>query len=286
MSSALLERTHTVSGHAKLHVERQDVQFHNWSPDRVAIEIKVENRVACFSPPTQALIQSAPLGAFLPWQPLLSIPVPGLQPGETATLRAEAIRPHVAPLPPKRRTPAQLLTALGDDDSRQRRGLFGWRQRQTRRVLAPDVFQALGNTNVHWAGNLNIFIGATAVERHLAQALRVYPGRTNLAVFVVGCCRDAYAFDLRGEAANWNASLLRLTGLRPRMLDRDNWSTLKDRWLEVEGTEFVTLALCPPKGCSKGSAEVHVYQRSTGREAIVEFTLDPEAAGPGCFVVG
>jgi hypothetical protein len=36
--------------------------------------------------------------------------------------------------------------------------------------------------------------------------------------------------------------------------------------------------------CCRG--EVHVEQRSTGKEAIVEFSLDARAAGPGCFVVG
>jgi hypothetical protein len=45
------------------------------------------------------------------------------------------------------------------------------------------------------------------------------------------------------------------------------------------------LALCPPKDCGSGTVEVHVEQRSTGQSAVVEFSLDPNAAGPGCFVV-
>jgi hypothetical protein len=37
-----------------------------------------------------------------------------------------------------------------------------------------------------------------AVERHLAQALRIYPGKTNAAMFFVGNRKDGYRFDLTG----------------------------------------------------------------------------------------
>jgi hypothetical protein len=45
------------------------------------------------------------------------------------------------------------------------------------------------------------------------------------------------------------------------------------------------LALCPPADCTAAALEVHVTQRSTGQSAVVEFSLDPNAAGPGCYVV-
>jgi len=41
----------------------------------------------------------------------------------------------------------------------------------------------------------------------------------------------------------------------------------------------------PPSDCEQGVIEVRVCQRSTGRHAMVEFSLDPRAVGPGCFVV-
>jgi len=50
-------------------------------------------------------------------------------------------------------------------------------------------------------------------------------------------------------------------------------------------SRVIMLALCPPRDCGAGSVAVHVQQRSTGRWAVVEFSLDPKAAGPGCFVV-
>jgi hypothetical protein len=48
---------------------------------------------------------------------------------------------------------------------------------------------------------------------------------------------------------------------------------------------MVALTVHPPKECSEDEAEVHVTQRSTGEVAIVEFSLDPNAAGPGCYTV-
>jgi hypothetical protein len=140
--------------------------------------------------------------------------------------------------------------------------------------------------NPHWAGNLNVFIGPQAVERHLAQALRVYPGRTNLAIFVVGTDRDAYSFHLAGGGATWGARLFDMTPQASLHLDLCKVSPLaEDRWIEMDGRRMLMLALVPPLDCERGTAEVHVEQRSSGRTAVVEFSLDPTAAGPGCYVV-
>ena len=38
-------------------------------------------------------------------------------------------------------------------------------------------------------------------------------------------------------------------------------------------------SVLPPEKCERGVLEVHVLQRSSGAEAIVEFSLDPTAAG-------
>src|SRR5438132_12963314 len=75
--------------------------------------------------------------------------------------------------------------------------------------LAPDLSDLLGRSQPYWAGNINVFVGIHPVERHLARALRVYPGRTNLAMFLVGGPgrRDAYAFELVGLTPDWKAGL-------------------------------------------------------------------------------
>ena len=35
----------------------------------------------------------------------------------------------------------------------------------------------------------------------------------------------------------------------------------------------------------RADVEVHVTQRSTRKTAVVEFSFDPRAVGPGCYVV-
>jgi hypothetical protein len=45
------------------------------------------------------------------------------------------------------------------------------------------------------------------------------------------------------------------------------------------------LALRVPHKCEAATVAVHVIQKSTRREAVVEFSLDPGAAGRGCYTV-
>jgi hypothetical protein len=262
-----------------LHVRREDIAFTTLPGDRVAITVRVENRGRRRTRETVALLQAAPLGAFVPWRPLTTLLVPSLAPGESVELQAEARRPRPAVLGDASRVPPQrLLTALANEDDRER-------ARPAQPVLPSDLMDLMGRANPHWAGNLNIFIGGRAVERHMAQALRVYPGRLNLALFVVGSGRDAYAFDLHGTAAEWGAALYAMNDVRALTELRPTSTVPVGEWVEVAAQTFMILALQPPRDCPAGSVEVHVRQQSTGQEAVVEFSLDPAAAGPGCYTL-
>ncbi|MCI0464615.1 MAG: hypothetical protein L0Z62_47420 [Gemmataceae bacterium] len=261
-----------------LHVEREDIHFHSLPDGRVLITVRVTNRSDLPTPPQPATLWAAPLGAFVPWRPLAVVMVPPLRPGESHELRTEARPSRPAPLgDPNRLPPDQLLTALGlNDDPAARPG---------RGVLPADLGQLFGRPNAHWAGNLNVFVGGRAVERHLAQALRVYPGRVNLALFVVGSGPDAYTFRLEGTGAAWDAALYfqdqSLAGL-----DLGQAAQVpQQEWVEVRRQSMMLLALVPPDGCAEGGVEVHVCQRSSGQEAVVEFSLSPDAAGPGCYTL-
>jgi hypothetical protein len=280
-----------------LQVARTDIDFFNVSPEQVSIEIKVWNRGEAPSPDTFARLMAAPLGAFVPWRPLEVVAVPALEPGEAFQIRTEAIRVAPAVLgPPDRVPPRRLLTALASDDDRPAPAAL---QRPARTqpaalrpaagaaVLPADLFQLLtGRDTPHWAGNLNVFVGGRAVERHLARALRIYPGRVNMAFFVVGSGPDAYAFHLAGEGAAWDATLYDMTSHKSLALDmRGSAPLAQSQWIDVPGQRLMILALRPPQTCPRGTVEVHVEQRSTGRSAVVEFSLDPAAAGPGCYVV-
>src|SRR5205823_4328954 len=115
-------------------------------------------------------------------------------------------------------------------------------------------------------------IGGRAVERHLAQALRIYPGRLNLALFVVGCGPDAYAFALAGDGANWDTRLFDMSeSLSLLPLGEREQPVALDNWITVRSQRLMMLALEPPAQCGKGTVEVQVTQRSTGQVAVVEF---------------
>src|SRR5437868_5032499 len=112
--TAVLLTPSSLSVGAALHVERTDITFANITPERVAIAVTICNRGDRRSAPTVAVLQAAPLGAFVPWGPLAALPVPSLEPDEPFVLRLEAQRTPVTPLgAPDRVPPRRLLTALG-----------------------------------------------------------------------------------------------------------------------------------------------------------------------------
>jgi len=288
---------------AELRVERTDISFQDLAGDRLRIQVTVHNPGARRSQPTSMRLESAPLGAFVPWQPLTVLPVPALEPGDSRELSIEVAHAHPAPLgefnriPPKR-----LLTAVNapDQPSPPPGGLMTvlnlLRKGRTARPapggvatksasLAPDMWELLGRGQPHWAGNINVFVGTRRVERHLAKALRVYPDCTNLAMFVVGGPGrpDAYAFDLVGLSPDWKAALYDVTNNTTLLVDPSDAPIQETQWVESARGLMVMLATYPPAGCQEGNLEVHVTRRSSGKTAIVEFNLDPTAQGPGCY---
>lgn len=290
---------------AELRVERADISFHDLAGDRVRIRVTVHNAGAHRSPPTPMRLESAPLGAFVPWQPLARLLVPALEPGESRELSADVARPHPAPLGDFNRVPPKkLLTAVNSPDRPSPQAGAGvmamlnllWRGRTARSSggdltgrasLAPDLWDLLGRDHPHWAGNINVFIGNRSVERHLARALRVYPGRINLAMFLVGGPGrgDGYAFELAGVAPDWKAALYDMTNQRSLLVDPADVPIEETQWVEADGGLMVMLAAHPPAGCQAGNLEVHVTRRSCRKTAIVEFNLDPGAHGTGCYFV-
>ena len=274
----------------ELVLDRNDISFSAVRPGVVRIRLTVRNRGTQVSSPTAWTIQAAPLGAFLPWQPLTAVAVPALAPGATIDVTTEVPQPPVRPIGSFANVPpSRLLTALLNPDERPPGAVarfLSWRRGGRRQTgLPPDLFALLGRANSHWAGNLNVFVGDRPVERHFAQALRIYPGRTNLAMFVVGSGRDDYRLQTQGDGAAWT-TLVDATGRSSLLIDKDELGPVRQsEWIEVYGTHVMLLTMCPPEDCRQGNVEVHVTQRSTGKTAVVEFTFDAAAAGPGCYVV-
>jgi hypothetical protein len=289
----------------ELRVERTDISFQDLPGDRVKIQITVHNDSACRSEPTFVGLESAPFGAFVPWKPLAVLPVPALEPGESRELRAEVKRPRPAPLGAFDRVPPiKLLTAVNapDQPARPNTGIMALLEMLRRRhpartapvnftapsaPLAPDLWELVGRGQPHWAGNINVFIGPQPVERHLAKALRVYPGRANLAMFVVGGPRscDAYAFEIAMSDPDWKAGLHDVTHNQTLLVDSSAAAIREKQWVESNSGLMVMLATRPPVGCQAGNVEVHVTKRSSQKTAVVEFNLDPNSQGAGCYAL-
>jgi hypothetical protein len=68
-------------------------------------------------------------------------------------------------------------------------------------------------------------------------------------------------------------------------VDQDKQRSVGHDWLHIAREDCLALALVPPARCTTGTVNVEVTKRSTGEVAVVEFSLDASASGPGCFVV-
>ncbi len=283
------------------HVDPWDISFENTARDQVEVAVTVHNRSAKWSPPTTMLVQAAVLGAFLPWRPLTSVSVPRIEPWGHVRVTTQARQQRTAALGrPDQLQPAHVLAAIDRSDARERlrnveqralarlrRRIDAFRRPETARDvprLPIDLFGLLGQPSVHWAGNFNVFIGGRAVERHCAKAVRIYPGRSNWAMFVVGSGTDAYAFHVTGVESGWHVALH--AGLPGIALFASNACSeiVQNRWHSGLEVRLVQFSVCPSEGCGKGEVAVHATQQSTGTAAVVEFSLDPHAAGSGCVV--
>jgi hypothetical protein len=299
---------------AELTLYPSDITFHDLNRDTVLIQVKVRNDSEHSSSPTVVTLESAALGAFVPGRPLAKLHVPAIEPGESRVLSVEAARPHPASLgafdrvPPKRVLTAQNASPQGPAPQRRVSIAAAIRQLLLRSrdtapankteiankatparipFLAPDLWEFFGREQPHWAGNINVFMRNREVERHLARDLRIYAGRTNLTIFDVGDPGkpDAYAFELKGIAPDWKAALYDMTDKNNFMFGSSDTPVQEKKWLEVpSGFALMTLAIRPPVVCEDGNVQVHVTRRSSQKTAIVEFSLNPTAQGPGCYI--
>ncbi len=192
--------------------------------------------------------------------------------------------------------PTTLLTAVNsspDETPQPRTGVAGLldllRRRDTvknrdgtnrRPSLAPDLWELLGRDQPHWAGNINVFIGSKAVERHMAQALRIYPGRNNLAMFVVGSGeRDAYAFDITGLAPDWTAALYDVANAKTLVVEASDTRIKERQWMESAGAMMIMLMVRPPMICEEGNVEVRVTRRSSQKRPSSSLIWIPQPKG-------
>ena len=290
---------------AGLIVEPADITFDDLTSNTVMIRVRIRNEGQRRSSPTSIRLESAPFGAFVPGRPLATLPVPALKPGESRELSVTATRPHPVPLGDFDRVPPMSVLRALDSSSDEpsprpgrrfaalwhlirRRGTSGSANNTARQAMLPsDLWEWFGREQPHWAGNINVFVGNRQVERHVAKALRIYSGRTNMAMFIVGGTgmRDAYAFDLVGLPTDWKAALHDVTAAKTLVVRSSDRPVQEMQWVMASaGMMVIMLAVRPPLICEDGKVQVHVTRRSCRKTAVVEFDLDPTAQGAGCYV--
>lgn len=277
MTTTAPARSALSPGFGRLDLDREDISFTTPRPGVLSVAVTVRNVGRAPTPPTPALLRSAPLGAFVPWTPLDTLVIPPLLPGRSTVLRGEYALPKPVALGGADRIPpSRALVALGLGEPDRPR-------RPTPAAPAADVLGLFGLGAHHWAGNINLFFPKVDVERHTAMALRIYPGRINMAMFLVGTGpAERYKFEFTGTGTAWNP---RLFDTFPHLATAEGagHDALTDgRWHRLSSS-MLMLAVTPPESAREGAVNVHVRQQSSGREAVVEFTLDAAAAGPGCY---
>ena len=252
-----------------LQFSRTDLEFRFDADGTVDISLHVTNPGPGMSPPRRGRVEVAAFGAFLPWQPLTTFRVPRLRPGESTFVKLRvprtALGGDLPPEPP--REPKFILPLVA-----RQAGVTGAFRALMKRLTG----MADDSTATRLAGNLNVHIGKTSVERHLSGALRLYAGVMNMAFFYVGTGDDEYRFEVRADDPTWQPSL------RHQDMRRE---IIAGEWYSLSVGLPVTLAVSPPPECRRGGVEVHVEQRSSGRIAVVEFDLDQKALGAGCYTV-
>lgn len=268
-----------------LHFDREDIRFTTPEPGLLAMELTFHNLGDEPTAPAMGMLRSAPLGAFVPWQMLDVVMVPSIEPGRSAVVRKE----YAVPPPPVLGgmdwvPPDRLLVALGlGEPGRERRSRRERRATARPGMPAPDTMGLLGLGGLHWAGNLNLFFPRRDVERHGAFELRVYPGRLNMADFIIGSgTADRYRFEFSGDGTAWNPRLFDTIPTFSLAAATKRGALKEGTWHRPQTGVFL-LAVEPPAEAERGAVNVHIRQESSGREAVVEFTMDARAAGPGCY---
>lgn len=145
--------------------------------------------------------------------------------------------------------------------------------------------------SVYWIGNINVLIGDVDVERHMAQALRIYPGFANRCVFFLGDkAGESYSFELKGSGAEWVTKLSRLErpwGFRSFAggYECPGKQIQSGDYLRVEPYGQIGVEISPPEDATEGGLSIEVCRKSDKRGAVVEFDFSESAAGTGCYTV-
>lgn len=172
-------------------LSREGVSWRSIAPDRVEIRIEIVNDADRPTEPDDLVIETASLGAFVPFRPVTRIAVGALEPGGRREIRTTVARNRLARQLDLRLIPGAFLQQPGP---------------------SPELIDLMRNTE--WAGNLNVYFDRRperAVEVHRALNLRIRAGKPLSFMVDLPVQRTDYRAEVRTSDPLWSARVLPFT---------------------------------------------------------------------------
>jgi len=234
-------------------IRPQDISW-RLRPGYLLVQVDLYNPTSERTEDATLVIEAAPFGAFVPFEPGSRIPVTGLSPGEKRRVTAMIPASQLPVSGPVRSGLPERPLTHGDLILRYRTLLEVERVRLTARSAGHS-----------WGGNLNVYLDTApqeAVEVHRAMDLKVEAGQTVHFVFLLDP-REEYTITARVSDPAWAVDV------RPA---------------QAPGMAEM-LVTTPGEIGARGGAEVLVARTSDGKTVPVEFgfqTVEGEGETLGC----
>jgi len=172
---------------------RESISWSTTAPGLVEIRIDLHNDADRPTEPADLVIETAGLGAFVPFRPMTRIAVGALEPGGRRQVRTTVARRDLPAQPNVMSTLVDALRTLPD---------------------MPAGFLDLLR-EAEWAGNLNVYFDRRpdrAVEVHRALDLRVAAGKPIALMIDLPWGRTDYQVQVRTTHPSWTAQVAALNG--------------------------------------------------------------------------
>jgi hypothetical protein len=228
---------------------REGITWATIAPGLVEIRIDLHNDADRPTEPAELVIETAGLGAFVPFRPMTRIAVGALEPGGRRRVQTVVGRAALPGQPLALRSMAEALRPMLE--------------------ATPEFIDLFHEAQ--WAGNLNVYFDRRpdrAVEVHRALDLRVTAGRP--VAFMVDLPGDSvgYRVDVRTSDLSWTAQV----------------ASLKPSAAQTMGpliNSFHFLIVRPPSVAGvRGSATVEATRLRDNKIVPVEFAFET-VEGPG-----
>ena len=222
---------------------RESISWRTVSPGIVDIAIDLENPESEPTTPGDLVIETAALGAFVPFRPVTRIALGSLEPGERRRVTQRVSREVLAPSPSM---PQNVGAALAEV------------ARRCNLDIKPELLNLLARSQ--WAGNLNVYFDREpdrAVEVHRALDLQVKAAQPVVMMVALPSNPAEYGTEILVSDPGWRAEVV-----------------------DLFGTPHVIVH--PPAAAGlRAQVTIEVTRRSDGRCVPVELSLETVARAGG-----